>query len=506
MQRIRNPFVVPRLVAFMSLWLALVVSRSAHAGTYSVTYSGGQVVVTSSSGTPSTYPYYLNGNNWGGGGTGYWPRMSGQALCQNQITATFTWQPATPDDVPPQSAIVVESSSASYNLAGSAANQSCADGFGDAASGPNSSSQTSSGVRYTVKPNPGASFNVTCTPDVNVAGPGYPIYGYATVSVAYNAAAVPVEIILNGTTRFNNTDAVLIGQGVNVSLSAGGYPQSGWQWTISGDPFAGFVTTATSGNAVELKDTDKQKASLTYFYRSVSGASSTVTCSATITLPDGKTPSVTATKSINVMKPTFQFTPTKGTTNLWVVTIPNPPNPPTSQLWLEPFNPTTKQGIVFAGTVTTPSGFIGESSGIWGIAQLITPSISFTGPNAPAPITSLQGLDGVFLYANASGPANGTITKIGDTPGILLNSNSFTGVDDSNKFQSYFLYQPPASTGGTGVTWVPLQEIDWDWHGVAIFDGVDPDWRLGAASNGVNITTNTRTTTLPTWTRVITAH
>ena len=70
MQRIRNPIVVPRLVAFLSLWLAFIVSSSAHAGTYSVTYSGGQVVVTNNSGTQSTNSYYLNGNNWGGSGTG----------------------------------------------------------------------------------------------------------------------------------------------------------------------------------------------------------------------------------------------------------------------------------------------------------------------------------------------------------------------------------------------------------------------------------------------------
>ena len=66
MQRIRNPFVRPRLVAFLSLWLALVISRSAHAGTYTVTYSGGQVVVTDTSGNATTTPYDLNGNNWGG--------------------------------------------------------------------------------------------------------------------------------------------------------------------------------------------------------------------------------------------------------------------------------------------------------------------------------------------------------------------------------------------------------------------------------------------------------
>ena len=433
--------------------------------------------------------------------------MSGVAQCQNKITATFTWQSATPDDVPPDSAIVVENSSASYALAGSATTQTCADGMGDAPGGPNSSSQTSSGVRYTVKSNPGQSFNVTCTPDVNVAGTGYPNYGYATVSVSYNAAAIPVTIVVNGTTRFSNTNAVLIGQGVNVSLSTGSYQQSGWQWTIGGDPFAGFVTTATSGNAVEMTAADKQKASVTYYYRSIkSGANSTVTCSATITLPDGKTPTVTATTNINVVAPTFKFTPTKGDTDLWLITTTNPPNPPTTGLFLEPFNTVTKQGIVFAGIVTTPSVFVGEFSGVWAIAQLLTPALFVTDLNGtvfPSPANGPQGLDGVFPYKNATGPANGTKTDIGDTPGIGLDSSVIEGADDSNKFQSYFLYQPPGSIGGTGVTWVPLQEIDWDWHGIATFDSVTQRWSLGAASNGVNITTQTLTTTLPKWTRVI---
>lgn len=60
MQIVRSPFFTS-LVAILVLWIALSFSPPARAGTYSVTYSDGQVVVTDSIGNSSTTPYFLNG-------------------------------------------------------------------------------------------------------------------------------------------------------------------------------------------------------------------------------------------------------------------------------------------------------------------------------------------------------------------------------------------------------------------------------------------------------------
>ena len=434
----------------------------------------------------------------GGGGTGYWPRVSGKALCQNQITATFTWQGATPDDVPPQSAIVVENSSASYNLAGSANSQSCADEFGDAAGGPNSSSQTSSGVRYTVKSNPGASFNVTCTPDVNVAGPGYPVYGYATVSVNYNAAVIPVTIGVVGTTRdnVNNADAVLIGQQLTATLSAGGFTQSKWQWTASGDIFKDYLVTDgnNTGNAVELTGADKMNSGFVYYYRSIAGTGpvpSTITCSATLLLPDGTMPTVTAAKTVQVYAPTgTSFSELHGSMDVYF-TAPNQR--------LEAYSSALGRGIMWnAHTMTPPLFTVSGNQGFWAVVQLVTPVIIADGVTIVPPGTT--GLDTTFPYAGHAFAADGKTGSDGDTPGMGLAALSSSAEFDAS-FKTYMLYKPP-NVQGCLTTRVPLWEMDWNMSGQALdLIGV---WKPFLCM-GITETKNTPTATLPSWTRVVTA-
>ena len=85
MQNVRTQCVTPPpphfIVAFL-LWLTIVIAVPAHAGTYSVVYSGGQFALTNSSGNPTTLPYALAAGQWGGSGTGYWSYGNGSAVAQ----------------------------------------------------------------------------------------------------------------------------------------------------------------------------------------------------------------------------------------------------------------------------------------------------------------------------------------------------------------------------------------------------------------------------------------
>ena len=140
----------------LSLWLMLLVlSKPAHAGNYTVAYSGGSVALVDY-GNSSSNSYYLSNSSWIGSGTAHWPPpYSGTANAHGQIAATFTWQSSGPTDPPPASVIIEEDLQANWSIASGYNSASCSDGLGDAqvVSGSGSSS---SGSRYTVKQNPGS--------------------------------------------------------------------------------------------------------------------------------------------------------------------------------------------------------------------------------------------------------------------------------------------------------------------------------------------------------------
>ena len=302
----------------------------------------------------------------------------------------------------------MDNSSAKYNFAGSVLSQSCADGLGDAPV-VNGSSAISSGVRYQVKQDPGASFSITCTPSANVTGAGGGSYGYAGVTVAYSATATPVTIGVTGTTRDvpKNADAVLIGQQLTATLSAGGYTQSGWQWAASGDIFKDFVPTDMEGHPVELTNAEKINAGFAYYYRSISGdgpIKSTITCSATLTLPDGKMPTVSATRDVQVYAPTnTSFDTTFG--NVCILHLPPDPQ------FLTPFNSTTQRSMQWTAKTKTPALFTTASLGGWEVIQIVTPQISQDGVSV-FPVNT-TGVDGSFLYFNDTFAADGIAHILG---------------------------------------------------------------------------------------------
>lgn len=465
--------------------------------------------LTLSGSNPGTVPCSLNGTSWGASGNGYWYYSSGSAIAQGKITATFTWQPDYIGEPPPASVIVTENSTASWSLAGSGTNTACDDGFGDAQT-VTGHSGTSTGTRYSVVQNPGNSFPVTCTPSIKVSGSGYPNYGYAGISVAYSADATPVTIEIDGLTNDTN---VLIGQKLTAHLNTEGFLQSDWQWTINGaDPFAGFQVTATTGQALELTPAMEQQASFFWYYRSLGGARgsipSTVSCTATITDPNGVQWGVLATQTITVYEPQnvdFQAIAGPVTVDKFI----DDDDPLKTVLWkLQPFNDDTGKGIQWKGKATTPSQFVGENgSGQWSFAQTITATMWYydlTGSIHEFPQNGLTGLDKQFTYAGLSFFATSAPGTAGDKPFKTL-TNSMTTAFLGAIATTYMIYMPPDANGVSGTTWVPLQVCHWNFQGTAQLVQLNPlTWTL---TNGDGLTADkpTWTTSLPSWTEVITA-
>ena len=525
----RKASFLARVGAVFSVGAALLFpALAARAGHYAVTYAGGQMTATHNGVTSAPVNYILQSDNtWGGrivaafmGGYGGSGPQSGSAQCSGPITVTGTWMTDYPGEPPPAQVIVTQTCNAGWT--GSVMN--CTPS-GNAANGLGSplvvnadqSIGSSSGTTYQVMAG-GNTVSFSCSPSASLSGVGTSnptTGGTGTVYVSCVAQIAPPTVTLIGTTAVDVTPpdppiGILIGQAMTTGFSAGGFPVSNYQWSVTGDAFEGFVTTSDwhtppdptigTGQAVELTALVKQQSSLLYYYRSVgkSGDTSTVSCTATVTFPNGNTKQVTGSAMVKVYKPDHTFTATPGTVNVW-----NGGGVHAGDFFLGPSDPTTKVGILWNGKATTPPPFSDrQGAGIWGLAQIITPMFSYrdqTGAIHRFPQNGMTGSDGKFPYQNFMAPANGVPSYPSDSPGTWL--GTIQAADFGGTFQTYMVYLPPDATGNSGTSWVPLHEIDWNFHAAANLIG--NAWALLPVSNGVTITKDTPTTTLPAWTQVI---
>ena len=115
------------------LFLTLLAAPDAHAGTYTVTYSGSGKSVSVGVNAPggiNTVPYT---GTYGGGGSTSWSAPRNKVTCDGSITATATWQASGPGDNPPATVIVQESGTAMWSGTGVVVpTGKCDDGLGDA--------------------------------------------------------------------------------------------------------------------------------------------------------------------------------------------------------------------------------------------------------------------------------------------------------------------------------------------------------------------------------------
>ncbi|MGI4788259.1 MAG: hypothetical protein ACRYFS_05355 [Janthinobacterium lividum] len=508
----------------------LLFALSAHAGTYvwtgtdpktglpiqSPTISGtGAEAITSPTFTGNrpyvpavaSLGYMVGGYNLADAAAG----SSGSAsdTLSGTIVATFTWQadPKLPSDPAPTSVIVAQSCGINCAITGTGSG-TIANGLGATASGPALSGCYS--VQYVVRG--GATFSVDCSPTMSASvsasasGAGGKIY----VHIAYNATVYPVTVGPGGTMLVSGVQYGLTGQQITATLQGipSGCTVTKYTWTQpSGTCFKTYNQNATSNQLVALGSADltgpavgsTTVSPLNFYDRAQENL--TVTCTATMKAPDGKTVlNVSATSpQINMEKPT----------PVWTT---NSDDPTLGPLF-------SQSGMGFAerwnAGITVPSPF---SGGMGCFAQTTTPSMDFQ--RSP---TGLQSINCYMeeLYLNADGTSSYQMPKIGldtnfpyqysasqfysqgyiwnastsarssgDAPSVMFaipaadnGGNKWTSASATEAFTTWLMYMPPSSTTGSGATaWVPLQTVTWYWSGNVVKNQATGTWN--SATNG----------------------
>ncbi len=341
---------------------------------------------------------------------------------------------------------------------------------------------SSSGTHYKVMGG-GASFTLSCTPSASIGVTN----GNCGAGVTYSGTATPVTIQLTGVTTDHK---LLTGQQCTATLSGtNGYKVTSYTWSVGGKAFKNYDTTApNSTNATQLVPlgnadlngpaTGSTSVAPLNFYDGTQ-ESLNVSCTASLTAPDGTSLSVSAqAPQITVLKPTVtwpistgivQYNSAQQAFGLYTVS------------W---------NGV----TVNVPAPF---SGGQCTFTQIVTPNVSTYNASGTAtpyvPNNGVAGLDGGFIYGNTwSPPAAGSDV---DRPAVGINGlpSGTTKVTASEAFTTWVMYKPD------GGVWVPLSNYNWNWS--ETFQFANASWSLTQASPTTPPTyASSPTDTPPTWT------
>ena len=397
----------------------------------------------------------------------------------NPIVATFTWQATSSTDLPPPAVIVQQNCTASWSW-GAYLGTGMATGSADCglpnatvstttdSLGRNSGS-TSSGVRYSVVPSPGASFSIPVSgsyqPTASTsATSGSSGDASSSASVSYQVQAFPVVVSLGGTIKdSNNQDNILIGQECSATLSAGPFSLSGFQWNPGGSVFSQFAVASdqSTGQVIPVASDEWQQPNPYWHYLQDSGGSPfSVTCSATASVNGTAIGTVSGQRNVQVWVP-YYFMGANVNPCTIVGDLMQAGGPDTN----------SQPGINFTGRIGTPAlfrsggGVSSSACGFGAFLQLCSinenlySSVAATQTNA----TNGYELDNIWPFygqfnANSTDATPNTASAP-DSPG--LDVNVFTdkvGVTDD--FQMYLMYQPP----GNDAQWVPLDRLTWHWY------------------------------------------
>jgi len=348
---------------------------------------------------------------------------------------------------------------------------------------------SSSGTRYKIQQNPGASFSITCSPKVvfsGTAAAGPPIVGGNGVgSLSYSASAQPLEVTLSGGIGPKNGKRYLIGQHVGASLSTGGLTGGTFNWSVSnGDPFGNYTADQTIGHFTAAWPTTTNPTGFYFKTPVISSTTSqptpvTVTCSAHLNVPAGALPAAGLDVAQN--RTCTAEPPASATLGAAIGSVSLQGTPPnliglggvTDPTWFP-----GDVGIAWEGSVTTPPAFTASGTGNWTFVQLVTASRyrvkqgasqSFV-KNGQLCLDNWYPYDGTFA-------ADGQHTKRVDSPSAALSSNSqaLDSVNARDSFGTWLMYLPP----GGDSRYVPIRKIKWFWYGAASRSTTAPyDWKM----------------------------
>jgi len=319
------------------------------------------------------------------------------------------------------------------------------------------------------------------------AGPGAGQTG-ASASATAKGSVYPATITLGGTTPDSNGNVnILVGQGCTASLNTPPFSvqqQSGWTWTVSGTTFQDWQpatpanpnatppTPANPNASYEVDGYGPANQATAHWYWNDPGPSSTpetVTCSATVTPPDGKSApfTVNVTQNVTVYVPSWTA---YGIGGYVQVNTYCPDFQGDMSLWAGPYDG-YHGGMDWHATSSTPQTPVAFGTGTVELVQLVTPNRSYTtNTNPPVLHTDpekTEGLDSYYpvhqLLGTPPYTEGGSPYGSYDDPRIDLNYNNPKSAAMADSFTDYLLYQPP----GTDVRWVPLANFTWSTNGSA---------------------------------------
>ena len=515
-----------RLCLFLLFAGSLIGSSplSAYAQLWKRVYSGGTYTKGGAPLTDFAATTYgdQDGNSGGGYGAQIPQNTSASFSCQGAITATFTWVgpnmgygPPTP---PPATVVVEETVSANWAYSTPVKDKmgNCDNGIGS----PQVSNGTapiigslSKGTRYRkISVGSNGTFTVSCTPTANVSVTAQPTTdSYATANVSYQAKVVQIAIQFDGTTLLNQNDQILVGQECIPSIictQSGFVKFTSWQWSVSGNPhdvFKDYSADGSTGKVNYLAATDWQVENPSLFWRVKGGVN--VTCTASASFSDGSTKSYTLSATVTVVAPDFAL-------NNVYTEVHKEVNENRIRAGDKSITPPII-GVSFSGWVLTPTTFVTpNSSGKWGIAQLVTSDRRATKLNGTAALLPVQTgaaryLDTFYPYnpfqpwtvAKKSGdPGAGMpVEYANDSPSQFLDDSLYKVVSVNDQFFDYMMYYPPPVTGHV-VQAVPLQNENWKFFGQCSFSG--GTWKLDTVpASALNKTGMTSFPEHPEWTK-----
>ncbi len=524
-------------LAVLSVMLALLLSPTAHAGTYiwQTTDASGTVTARSpviSGGFWYTYndspkPYSIGYS--GSGGSAETGGYAGQISSSGTIRTVYTWQPSYAGEPAPP-VVIEQTCEATYKCdfssagGASASDASCSDGLDDLPIKDAYGNEHSSGTHYrAVVPDSTGKIVV----DLVGAQAHAPASSFTNCTVWYTINAYPVTINLTGTKKDSSGNQnILVGQGCTARVDGipdallNNTPHPAYNWSISDNTFQKWLSstpafpnanppTAANPNASYFELGPGILTNPTaHWYWDCLPATETVTCSVQLTPPDGQGPAFTvqATAKVKVMSPTYACDPYEG-----VVFI----SPDGTKMQASPTSDMYGHGETWFCNVQTPPLF--GTGGSCYFCQIVTPGRSHTYLSGTVSCTENGhiGLDTIFPYDAEPGdpytgtgihlgwPADNTRHRSGDSPATALYDETgtrgvATSVSVTEKFNTFLMYVPP----GDDVWPVPLHEIDWNWNSSASEPSsgwADPD---GYTVTHITGTASFRDFLHPLWTRV----
>lgn len=457
----------------------LLISVSSFAGYYSVSYSSGGTAIYRG----DTYYHSLPYSQFGGGVTPYSPDVTASfteevpdypeqvvtqvAECSGAITATFTWHPDNPSDLPPKVAILKEYGFARWDAPLGAGLES--PGFADNGLGnaENTDGQTygqSLGAKYTVVSNPGQQWSLPTPRNPRVKGVsswGWQWGPTTNARLTYTSALYPVWI---NTTNTVNSGGLIFAEAsrqtnayLTCDLPDSHFDPDSFIWSASGQLVKNYSPTTASAHPIAMGAADWQQPSPTWHY--FASGQSTINCQVRIWTDDGLlNETISTSKDLTVEK-----VEVGGTTA---------------------FSELTKieDWIPFLYTNTNPSVAVGDT--MVGMVYSVTPGASAIADHFPpgGALVDTQlilaqwnvnfiekstngefWLDNSFPYANAG--------NIFQTPGGAINAyldgsdsphfgGTWGSVIVSTTFEMHLLYKASPS----GSIWIPASRFLWTWN------------------------------------------